>query len=102
MHYINQLVNTNLGCNFITSLQLLPSEIKADKMFIDENLKSFKIAILSQSLSWPKDFINKVCNIQSYMMINHLSKKDHLLSSSYHEDWADRILEKWKSMHNSL
>ncbi len=21
MHYINQLVNTNLGCNFITSLQ---------------------------------------------------------------------------------
>ncbi|MCO8070197.1 Tn7-like element transposition protein TnsE [Acinetobacter lwoffii] len=94
-------IDTSDGKKNISTL-LLPSEIKADKMFIDENLKSFKIAILSQSLSWPKDFINKVCNIQSYMMINHLSKKDHLLSSSYHEDWADRILEKWKSMHNSL
>lgn len=69
---------------------------------MSETLKSFKIAILSQSLSWPKDFINGIYNIESYMTINHLSKKDHALSNTYHADWAERILEKWKSMQDSL
>ncbi|QBK68129.1 Tn7-like element transposition protein TnsE [Acinetobacter johnsonii] len=94
-------IDTSDGKKNISTL-LLPYNVKTKKIFLSENLESFKIAILSQSLSWPKDFINKVCNIQSYIMINHLPKKDHLLSSSYHEDWAERILEKWISMHNSL
>lgn len=84
------------------STLLLPYNVKTNKIFLSENLESFKIAILSQSLSWPKDFINKVFDVHSYIMINHISKKDQAVSNTYHADWAERILEKWKSIDNSL
>lgn len=94
-------IDTSDGKKNISTL-LLPSKVNTSKIFMSETLKSFKIAILSQSLSWPKDFINGIYNIESYMTINHLSKKDHALSNTYHADWAERILEKWKSMQDSL
>ena len=94
-------IDTSDGKKNISTL-LLPYDVKTSKIFLSENLESFKIAILSQSLSWPKDFINKVCDVHSYIMINHISKKDQAVSNTYHTDWAERILEKWKSIDNSL
>lgn len=93
-------IDTSDGKKNISTL-LIPYDVNANKIFLNKTLESFKIAILSQSLSWPKDFINKVCNIQSYIMINHISKKDHVVSNTYHADWAQRILEKWKSIYDS-
>ncbi|MEQ0923501.1 Tn7-like element transposition protein TnsE [Acinetobacter schindleri] len=94
-------IDTSDGKKNISTL-LLPYDVKTSKIFLSENLESFKIAILSQSLSWPKDFINKVCDVHSYIMINHIAKKDQSVSNTYHTDWAERILEKWKSIDNSL
>lgn len=93
-------IDTSDGKKNISTL-LIPYDVNTSKIFLNRTLESFKIAILSQSLSWPKDFINKVCNIQSYIMINHISKKDYIISNTYHADWAQRILEKWKSIYDS-
>lgn len=90
-------IDTSDGKKNISTL-LLPFEVDSSQKMINGALKAFKIAILSQSLNWPKDFLSEIYNIKSYMMINHLSKKEHAISNTYHADWAKRILEKWKSM----
>lgn len=84
------------------STLLVPYDINTSKIFLEKTLESFKIAILSQSLSWPKAFITEVHNIKSHIMINHPSKQYLAISTQYYSDWAQRILEKWKYRSNLL
>lgn len=94
-------IDTSDGKKNISTF-LLPFTPNTKKLFQDENLKVFKKVILSQSLRWPKEFINEVYGIKNFITINHPSKKDIELSISYYINWAERILEKWKLMKGSL
>lgn len=55
-------------------------------------------SILSQSLSWPKKFLSEVRGITMFTTINHPSKKEQVEELNYYTDWAQRILEKVKSI----
>ena len=68
--------------------------------FMNRQIEPFKIAILSQSLSWPKEFLATIHNIEPYM-INHPAKDLIAVDARYYEGWAERILEKWRSVKNS-
>ena len=67
---------------------------------MNRQIEPFKIAILSQSLSWPKEFLATIHNIEPYM-INHPAKDLIAVDARYYEGWAERILEKWRSVKNS-
>lgn len=93
-------IDTSDGKKNISTL-LVPYDVNTSKIFLSRTLESFKIAILSQSLSWPKVFITEVYSIKSHIMINHPSKQYFTLDDQYYADWAQRIIEKWKSIPDS-
>lgn len=62
------------------------------------DLEKFNNSILAQSLSWPKKFLSEVRGITVFSTINHPTKKEQLEDVNYYTDWAQRILEKVKSI----
>ncbi|UNW07101.1 Tn7-like element transposition protein TnsE [Acinetobacter variabilis] len=79
------------------STLLLPYEEETQRL-IGTDLEIFNNSILSQSLSWPKKFLSEVRGITPITTINHPSKKEEVEDVNYYADWAQRILEKGKSM----
>lgn len=87
-------IDTSDGKKNISTL-LLPYQDKT-QLLIEKDLEKFNNWILSQSLSWPKDFLSKVRGITAFATINHPSKKGQVTDENYYTDWAERILAKIK------
>lgn len=96
--YLCEIDTTDLKKNISTLL--LPYNSKTEKLLSKENIIRFKIAILLNPLSWPKDFLTEVHNIQLYTTINHPSKQSDPPTNQKYKDWATRIIEKWQSQIN--
>lgn len=91
-------IDTSDGKKNISTL-MLRYDHNSNKL-MNRQIELFKIAILSQSLSWPKEFLTKIHDIKPYT-INHPAKDLIAVDARYYEDWAERILEKWHSVKNS-
>ena len=63
-----------------------------------EGKTQFNKVILAQSLSWLKKFLSEVRGITMFTTANNRSKKEQTEKFNYYTDWAQRILEKGKSM----
>ena len=89
-------IDTSDGKKNISTL-LLKYEEKT-RLLIETELEKLNNSILSQSLSWPKKFLSEVRGITMFTTINHPSKKEQVEELNYYTDWAQRILEKVKSI----
>lgn len=67
---------------------------------MNRQIEAFKIAVLSQSLSWPKEFLTEIHELKPYT-INHPAKDFIAVDAHYYKNWAERILDKWHSVKNS-
>ena len=89
-------IDTSDGKKNISTLLLKYEE--QTRLLIEMDLEKFNNSILAQSLSWPKKFLSEVRGITVFSTINHPTKKEQLEDVNYYTDWAQRILEKVKSI----
>lgn len=89
-------IDTSDGKKNISTLLLKYEE--QTRLLIEMDLEKFNNSILAQSLSWPKKFLSEVRGITMFSTINHPTKKEQLEDVNYYTDWAQRILEKVKSI----
>lgn len=89
-------IDTSDGKKNISTLLLKYDE--QTRLLIERDLEKFNNSILSQSLSWPKKLLSEVWGISTFTTINHPSKKEQVEQLNYYIDWAQRIIEKLKSI----
>lgn len=102
-------IDTSDGKKSISTL-MFKAEEKTQQLLETEQLNIFKIAILAQSLRWPKEFLKEIKDIHSFITINHPSKNLNSKKSDSKKndqdseknqsslDWAKRILAKVESI----
>lgn len=92
-------IDTSDGKKNISTLMLYPGEA-LQRLLKPDHFETFKSAIISQSLGWPKAFLADIIGITTSVTIHHPSKNEVEDPETFYSNWAQRILNKFRDELN--